>query len=120
MAKEILEVVTSSHNAAHATSTPVDQFVAPARDVALHSCASERTRKRTSEQISHVNQEQNDKKSRFSPSQFLPQGVRRCRRSAREIVAIMGFQTLCAVKSTEFEAVETDEASDLSIAQHFL
>ena len=40
MANEIPEVVTSSHNAAHTTSTPVNKCVAPARDVALHFCAT--------------------------------------------------------------------------------
>ena len=91
--------------------TPVPQVV---------DGTSERVRKRTGEQVAHVNQEQNDKKSRFSPSQFLPEGVRRCRRSAREIVAIMGFQTLCSTRSTGLEAAETDESPDLSIAQHIL
>ena len=42
-----------------------------------------------------VNQELFDKKTRFSPSQFRPQRVRRCRQSAREISAPSWGSTCC-------------------------
>ena len=68
-------------------------------------------RKREYPSCHRAKQERNDKMVRFFPSRFRPPKVRRCHQSEYEVRApSWDSKTLCAAKSTELEAVETDES----------